>query len=360
MLPRLLSLTSSLLIVLVGCSERSVDPRARAQQRRRPTFTIRGKGATFPAPVYGRWALAYMERTGLNLQYAAEGSQAGLAAIEAGTADFGASDIPLSVAEQRRLGFVQFPVVIGGVAIVFNVPGVERGALRLTPEVLDDIYGGAIRRWNDPPLKALNPKLDLPSREIIPIHRDEASGMGQLFSRFLAGVRQRPTRAPGRPAAGVRARDSAQVADFVRRFKYTLGYVELFSAAGRKLPWALLRNAAGRFVAPTARAVEAAAARGRWDDVDGAGVTLAGGQGEATWPITGVSYGLVRAESPRPERTRRVLEFFHWALTDGAAVTRAAGFVPIPGSHVAAIEQTWTERIVVEGRPAWGGGATKE
>lgn len=336
------------LVAAAGCTD--LDTGGSAQLRpagaRRAVATIRGAGATFPQPVYTQWALQYFEETGTRLVYQPIGSMEGIAALQAGTVDFGASDIPLDPADLERRGLLQFPVVAGAVVPVLNLPGIKPGGLRLSPETLARIYGGEIARWSDPALRADNPELQLPDEEITPVYRTGASGTTWIFTHYL----RQASRAWQGPlgagadvtwAAGVGANSSEQMASFVARFKYTIGYLELAFAKRRALCWASVRNRDGRYATPQPAAVRAAVENTGWERAPEQPVSLVDRPGPATWPLTGISYILLERDPRNPQRTERVKRFFEWALTRGRPIAEAQQYANVPLEVVERIRHSW-------------------
>jgi len=317
---------------------------------------LRGAGATFPAPLYERWGQAYAQVTGLGLEYQAVGSAGGLEAVRTGEADFGVSDLALGAVEQAELGVTQFPSAVGGVALVAHLPGVSKGELRLSGEVVARIYLGQVTKWNDPAIAALNPTLSMPDHDIIPIRRRGRSGTTYILSRFLATASPAWQDQVGVGGdldwpAGVPAGTTAEAALFVERFKYTLGYLPLGQARASGLAWTQMRNASGAFVEPTIAALKAALGEGRWD-LEALTLRLHAPQGPAAWPIAGASYILVRTQPEESGRIRSVLRFFDWALREGAADATALGYVSLQGAVPGPVRVRWEQRIRVRGQPS--------
>lgn len=355
--PDLLKLLLPLLL-LAACNDDSAGVGQPAKGHSwRPTLTIQGAGATFPAPVLSSWSQAYYAKTGLNVQYKQLGSRGGVDAVKAGSVDFGATDVPLSPAQLKQHGLVQFPIIIGGVVPVVNLPGVVPGALRLTGTLLSRIYRGKITRWDDPAIKAANPRLALPARQIIPIHQQGASGTSELFRAFIARSAVRGQQAWGaggqvKWTVSVGARGNRQMARFVKQFKYTLGYVSISLANQRSLTWTRLLNRDGNYAMPIHAACQAAADHGSWDG-DLLQVSLIHAGGKQSWPMVGASYILMRATQQDPRTAVAALRFFRWGLTRGAASARALHFVVIPAARVEQIERHWAAHIRAVNRPLW-------
>jgi len=338
-------------LVSLGCEEiidRATARRvtSRSDGARSATGTFRGAGATFPAPIYTRWALQHYEHSGDRLSYQPLGSARGVEMIKAGTIDFGATDVPLAPDELAQHGLFQFPAIIGGVVPVVHLQGVGFGDLRLTAELLADIYAGEITRWDDPALRAINPGLALPAEEIIPVHRSDSSGSTRLFTRFLSSGSE-TWRGPGASSAeltwpaGVMAESSEQMTRFVARFEYTIGYLEFEHARTRGLVWVSLLNRAGRFVTPSRDAFAAAAANADWSVAPELPVSLIDLPGPESWPITGVSYVLVERAPRRPGSSAQARRFFEWALSEGQRSAERLNYVTVPAEVVQRIKARW-------------------
>ena len=307
---------------------------------------IHGAGATFPAPVYARWAAQYRQSSGVEIHYEAIGSGIGVERIEHRQVDFGASDIPLTPAERERMGLLQFPVVIGGVVPVVNISGVKSGDLRLTGRVLADIYLGKLHKWNDRAIAELNPKLDLPSSNITVVHRADSSGTTQLWSEFLSRANPEWKAHVGagkllKWPAGVADVGNEGVASSVQRTRMSIGYVEYAYARQHQLSVVSLRNRDGRFVMPRRLAFEAAAAAASWNspaDLDQALVDPAGAD---SWPLVGASFILLPIEAQAASKTLEAIRFFDWALKNGQQTAEDLDYVPLPYTAVRQIEKAF-------------------
>jgi phosphate transport system substrate-binding protein len=321
---------------------------------------ISGAGATFPAPVYAKWAETYKRATGTGLNYQAIGSGAGIKQIQAKTVAFGASDKPLKPDDLAASGLVQFPTVVGGVVPVVNIPGIQSGQLKLTGPIIADIYRGVITRWNDQYIKAQNPGVNLPNLPITVVHRSDGSGTTFLFTSYLA------LKAP-RWAAQVGANDAVQwptgiggkgndgVAAFVRQTPGSIGYVEYAYAKQNKLTYTLLLNKAGKFVSPTAEAFGAAAAGAKWASAPGYYLLLLDQAGANSWPITGATFILMHKNQDNAAQGREVLKFFDWAYKSGDAQAQALDYVTLPEAVKAQVRKTWTAQIRSGGQPVYSG-----
>ena len=300
---------------------------------------IHGAGATFPAPVYLKWAEAYQSRTGIAVFYDAVGSGEGIARIRANAVDFGATDVPLAAGELAAAGLVEFPTLIGGVVPVANVPGIAPGALRLTGALLADIYLGRVRKWNDPAIAALNPGIALPAANITVVHRADASGSTFLWTRYLAAASSAWQDGVGSGLvvawpAGTGGNGNEGVASYVHRTRFALGYVEYAYAKAHRLGDISLRNREGRFVRAGIDAFRAAAAS---FDADATTIPI-DAPGDASWPVTGASFILLRKDAAAS------IAFFDWALRDGAAAAEALDYVPLPAPVIDRILDDLTHR----------------
>lgn len=304
---------------------------------------LRGAGATFPAPLYTRWATQYLEATTVEVRYEAVGSGAGIQRIESGLVDFGASDIPLSTAQLTSEGLMQFPAVVGGVVPVINIDGIGSGTLRLSGAVLADIYLGRIRKWNAPEIAALNPELHLPRANITVVHRADASGTTFLWSSFLA-LANKDWTAPAAATIdwplGIAAVGNEGVASMVQRTRTSIAYVEYAYARAHHLRVIALRNRDGEFVLPGASSFRAAmdtATR------SGAGLDalLIDQAGAGSWPITAASFVLLKTSEQTAEHNRDVLKFFDWALTHGQKAAEDLDYIPLPDAAVRKVRQSW-------------------
>lgn len=311
---------------------------------------LRGAGATFPYPVYAKWAAEYKRVADVDVRYEAVGSGAGIDLIEREAVDFGASDVPLAEEELQKTGLMQFPAVIGGVVPVINVRGIKSGELRLSGQVLAEIYLGKIAKWNDRAISALNPGLRLPSTYITVVHRSDASGTTFLWSEFLsrsnsdwrAGVGvDRALRWP----TGVASEGNEGVASSVQRTKTSIGYVEYAYAKAHNLTTVSVRNRNGAFVQPSEAAFESAAHAAQWQQSSDLHQLLIDQPGAASWPITGGTFILLRTTTDQPDRSREVLKFFDWALHHGQRLAIDLDYVPLPDSALELIGSAWKDQI---------------
>lgn len=319
---------------------------------------LTGAGASLPYPVYAKWAASFYEETGHKVNYQSMGSGGGQQQIVIGTVDFGASDDPVSEDWLQKHNLIQFPAVAGGIVPIVNVPGITAGDLRLTPEVLADIYLGAIRRWNDEAIKALNPGLSLPDAEIVVVYRSDGSGTTYVWTDYLASATEQWAQQVGRGKAvkwpvGQGGKGNEGVAAYVQQLTYAIGYIEYSYAIQNQLAWVQLMNRAGYFVAPGQRTFRAAMEQADWQ-VPGMAVNLTNQPGAHAWPLTAASFILLRRSATSVERRRVVLEFFDWALTHGSQVVRDLGYIPIPAFAVNVLHEQWSQTLHDEaGKPVW-------
>jgi phosphate transport system substrate-binding protein len=321
--------------------------------------TITGAGATFPYPIYGKWASDYNKLTGVELNYQSIGSGGGIKQIKANTVDFGASDAPLEPQELTEAGLMQFPMIMGGVVPVVNLSGVKAGTLKLTPDVLADIYLGKIKSWSDPKIAALNGGMKLPSSAITVVHRADGSGTTWIFTNYLSKVSADWKKDVGNDKSvawpvGVGGKGNEGVAAFVGKVDGSIGYVEYAYALQNKMTTALLKNQAGEFVAPTADAFQAAAASADWAHAAGYYMVLTDQPGKDSWPITGASFILLHKKQDKPDQARAVLKFFDWAYKNGADAALALDYVPMPSSVADMVRSSWTKDLKdMAGEPVW-------
>ena len=309
---------------------------------------ITGAGATFPAPVYAKWAEAYKAATGAQLNYQAIGSGGGIKQIVAKTVDFGASDDPLSGEDLTKNGLLQFPAVIGGVVSVFNVPGIGANQMVLNGAVLGDIYRGTIKTWNDPALVKLNPSLKLPDTAITLIYRSDSSGTTAVFTDYLAQTNPSFKASPGAGKtvnwpAGVGGRGNAGVAANVTKIAGAIGYVEYAYAKQNKMSYAAMLNRDGKKVEADDLTFAAAADKADWNSEPGFGVNLNNQAGEKAWPITSASFILMHKAAADPKRSAEALKFFKWSLANGGKLATDLDYVPLPASVVKQIESSWKD-----------------
>jgi phosphate transport system substrate-binding protein len=309
-----------------------------------------GAGATFPAPVYSKWAESYKAATGNGLNYQPIGSGGGIKQIKAKTVDFGASDMPLKAEELAEDGLVQFPMVMGGVVPVFNLEGVKAGQLKLTGEVLAGIYLGKITKWNAAEIAALNPGMKLPADDIAVVHRADGSGTSFLFTDYLSKTSPEFKTEVGAGTAvkwpvGLGGKGNEGVAANVTRVKGAIGYVEYAYAKKNKMEYAQLKNHDGQYVEPTEESFKAAAAGAEWAKTPGFGVVLTDQAGKASWPITGATFILMHKVEANAANAKEVLKFFDWSYKNGSAMAVDLDYVPMPAPVVKMVQDSWKENI---------------
>jgi phosphate transport system substrate-binding protein len=320
---------------------------------------ISGAGATFPYPIYAKWADAYKKETGVGLNYQSIGSGGGIKQIKAKTVTFGASDMPLKVADLDKDGLVQFPTVIGGVVPVVNIEGVAAGELVLDGPTLAKIYMGEIKTWDDPAIKKLNPSAKLSSQAIAVVHRADGSGTTFIFTDYLSKVspewksKVKSGTAVEWPT-GTGAKGNEGVAGTVGQIKGSIGYVEYVYAKQNKLIYTKAINKAGKAVAPTSESFQAAAASADWVGTPGFDVVLTDEAGDGAWPIAGATFILIHKQPSDPAAATEALRFFSWAYAKGGKMAEDLDFVPMPGNVVAAIHKVWATEIKdAQGRPLY-------
>jgi phosphate transport system substrate-binding protein len=319
---------------------------------------ISGAGATFPAPVYAKWAEMYKAQTHVQLNYQAIGSGGGIKQIEAKTVDFGASDKPLKPDVLAQNGLVQFPTVVGGVVPIMNLPGVKPGQIHLTGAVLGSIYLGDIKKWNDPQIAALNRGVPLPNLPITVVHRSDGSGTSFLFTTYLS--MKNPTW-----ASKVGGNDSVQwptglggkgndgVAAFVKQTLGSIGYVEYAYAKQNHMTYALMQNKQGAFVPPDANNFAAAASHGDWSKAPGFYLLLLDQPGPASWPITGATFILMHTQQSNADTGASVLKFFDWDYKNGDAAAAGLDYVTLPAPVKALVRKSWNQIKGPNGQPVY-------
>jgi phosphate transport system substrate-binding protein len=317
---------------------------------------ISGAGATFPFPIYAKWATAYKAVSGNGLNYQSIGSGGGIKQIESKTVTFGASDMPLPVAELNRYGLLQFPSVIGGVVPVVNIRGITPGQLVLDGQTLADIYLGKIASWNDPAIKKLNPSLNLPNQVIVSVHRSDGSGTTFIFTNYLSKVSAEWKERIGTATAvdwpsGIGAKGNEGVAGNASQTAGGIGFVEYAYAKQNNLAYTKMVNKDGKVVSPVAAAFGAAAVGATWDPANGFGTVLTDQPGAATWPIAGATFILVYKKPQDQAATKEALKFFQWAYANGDQLAAGLDYVPFPAEVKQKIMASWTQ---VEG---WSSGS---
>ena len=307
---------------------------------------VTGAGASFPAPLYSKWASDYNKATGVKINYQSVGSGAGIKQIEAKTVDFGASDMPLKDDELKAKGLLQFPTVIGGVVPVVNIKGIAPGQLKLNGQVLGDIFLGKITKWDDAAIKTLNPTLALPSDVISPVRRADGSGTSFIFTNYLSKVNPEWKSKVGEGTAvnwpvGAGGKGNEGVAAFVNRLPNSIGYVEYAYVKQNKMTFAVMQNAAGTFVSPDDLTFKAAAAGADW--AKSFYQILTNQAGKDAWPLTGATFILMHKVQDKPAQASTTLKFFDWAYKNGDKTSEDLDYSPMPASVKSAIEKSWAD-----------------
>lgn len=320
---------------------------------------ITGAGATFPYPIYSKWAEAYKQVSGNGLNYQSIGSGGGIKQIKAKTVDFGASDMPLPAEELDKEGLMQFPAVMGGVVAVVNLDGVTPGQLKLSSEVLAAIYLGKVTKWNDSQITSLNPGAKLPADDITVVHRADGSGTTFLWTDFLSKVNPAFKEQVGSGTAvkwpvGVGGKGNEGVAANVQRIKNSIGYVEYAYAKKNKMSYTQLRNRDGQWVMPDDETFKAAAAGAKWDTTPGMAVLLTDQPGKHSWPITGPTFILMHKTQADAAKAKEVLKFFDWAYKNGGKMASDLDYVAMPEAVIKLVEAAWKAQLKdASGKAVW-------
>ncbi len=321
-----------------------------------PAFAqdITGAGATFPAPLYAKWAGDYNKATGVKINYQSVGSGAGLKQIDSKTVDFGASDMPLKDEDLQAKGLMQFPTVIGGVVPVVNIQGIKPGELKLNGTVLADIYLGKITKWNDPAIKALNGSLNLPDAAISPVRRADGSGTTFIFTNYLSKVSPEWKSKAGEGTAvnwpaGAGGKGNEGVAAFVNRLPNSIGYVEYAYVKQNKMVYAKMQNVDGNYVDPDDTAFKEAAAGAEWSK--SFYQILTNQPGKNAWPISGATFIMMHKIQDKPANATATLKFFDWAYKNGDKTAADLDYVPMPDVVKTSINKAWGEIKDAAGKP---------
>ena len=342
-------------LALAGCGQHADGNKAGAQQG----VQISGAGSTFAGPIYAKWAEAQKAATGLALNYQAIGSGGGIKQIEAGTVAFGATDKPLKSDDLDKNGLVQFPTVIGGVVPVANLRGVAPGQIKLTGSLLADIYLGKITKWNDPALAKVNPGLPLPNLPITVVHRSDGSGTTFLFTSYLTAAAPQWASVGASDSvawpAGQGGKGNDGVAAYVKQTPGAVGYVEYAYAKQNNMTYALMQNADGQFVSPTAANFAAAAAGGDWSKAPGFYLLLLNQPGATAWPITGATFVLMHKQQKDAASGQAVLRFVDWAYSNGDAAAQSLDYVPLPDALKQQVRTSWGQIVGPDGKPIYAG-----
>jgi phosphate transport system substrate-binding protein len=347
-----IGVAACLALTACGQNQKAGDPNAPAAG-----VQIVGAGASFPAPLYAKWAETQKADTGLTLNYQAIGSGGGIKQIKAKTVSFGATDKPLKPEELEADGLAQFPTVIGGVVPIVNLEGLQPGQLKLTGPVLADIFLGKIKKWNEPAIASLNAGVKLPNLPITVVHRSDGSGTSFLFTSYLTAVAPQWGSVGASDAVkwptGQGGKGNDGVSGYVKQTPGAIGYVEYAYAKQNGLPHASLQNAAGQFVAPTAESFAAAAAGADWAKAPGFYLLLINQPGAEAWPITGATFILVHKSQADAATGKSVLSFFDWAYNKGDAAANELAYVPLPAALKAQVRQSWSAIVGPDGKPVY-------
>lgn len=320
---------------------------------------ITGAGATFPYPVYAKWADAYKTQTGIGMNYQSIGSGGGIKQIQAKTVDFGASDKPLKPEDLEKNDLMQFPTVMGGVVPVIHVEGIEAGQLKLDGKTLAGIFLGKIIKWNDPAIAELNKGVNLPADDITVVHRSDGSGTTFIFTNYLSKVSADWKSSVGEDASvswktGTGGKGNEGVASYVQRIKNSIGYVEYAYALQNKMTYVQMKNRAGNFVSPNSESFKAAAAGAKWDEAPGFYEILTDEPGKNSWPISGATFILLHKTQDKPETAGEVLKFFEWAYANGDAMAEGLDYIPMPEHVVKLIKGAWKAQVKdANGKAIW-------
>lgn len=320
---------------------------------------ITGAGASFPAPIYSKWADAYQKASGNRVNYQSIGSGGGIRQINAKTVDFGATDMPLKPEDLEKGGLQQFPTVIGGVVPVVNLQGVKPGEIRFTGEVLADIYQGKIAKWNDPAIVALNPNLNLPDQDIGVVRRADGSGTTFVFSNYLSKISPEWKEKIGEGTAvqwpvGLGGKGNEGVSAFVQRLPGSIGYVEYAYAKQNSLSHALMQNAEGEFVEPNNDSFAAAAEGADWSKSAFYEI-LTNQPGKKSWPITSATFILMHKVQDKPVQATESLKFFDWAFANGGEMALELEYIPLPKATIDLIKASWAEMKDASGNAVFPG-----
>ncbi|HTS22085.1 MAG TPA: phosphate ABC transporter substrate-binding protein PstS [Casimicrobiaceae bacterium] len=320
---------------------------------------ITGAGATFPYPIYSKWADAYKTKTGVGMNYQSIGSGGGIKQIQSKTVDFGASDMPLKPEELDKSGLMQFPAIIGGIVPVVNLDGVAPGALKFTGSVLADIYLGKIKSWDDKAIIALNPGLRLAAEPITVVRRSDGSGTTFNFTDYLTKVSPEWKDKVGSSTAvawpeGVGGKGNEGVSSYVQRIKGSIGYVEYAYAKKNNMTYALVQNKDGQYPKPDNDTFQAAAAYADWKNAPGYYQIITNSPGKDSWPIAATSFILMHKTQDKPSNAQEVLKFFDWSFKNGQKMAEELDYVPLPSALIAQIEGSWKKEIKDgSGKPVW-------
>ena len=340
-------------LMAAACAAIGLSGAARAAE-------ISGAGATFPYPIYAKWAEAYKAKTGTSMNYQSIGSGGGIKQITAKTVDFGASDMPLKPEELEKNGLVQWPQVMGGVVLVVNLQGIAPGQLTLDGKTIAGMYLGNIAKWNDAAIAALNPGVKLPDKAIATIHRSDGSGTNFIFTHYLSSIDPEFKDKIGENTAvdfpgGLGGKGNEGVAALTSRTDGAIGYVEYAYALQNKMAYTQLHNQSGASVSPNSKTFQAAAANADWSKAPGFYLLLTNQPGADSWPITGATFILMHKQQSDPARGKEVLNFFDWAFHNGGQMAEQLDYVPMPDKVIGQVQQSWKLITGPDGKPVWNG-----
>ncbi|EKN45656.1 MULTISPECIES: phosphate ABC transporter substrate-binding protein PstS [Pseudomonas syringae group] len=307
---------------------------------------VTGAGSSFVFPVISKWSQDYSKTADNRINYQSIGSGGGIAQIKAATVDFGASDAPMSAEDLQAAGLGQFPSVIGGIVPIINVEGIESGKLKLDGETLAKIFMGTVKKWNDPAIVALNPGVTLPDTAITVVHRSDGSGTTYNFTNYLSKASSEWNEklkfgSTVQWPAGVGGKGNEGVSAYVKQIKGSIGYVEYSYAVTNKLSYTQLKNAAGKFIAPTAKSFAAAADTADWANAKDFGLIMTNAPGEEAWPITATTWIIMYKEAKNAEKSKAAFDFFKWSLENGQKQAAELDYVALPKSLVDRVENYW-------------------
>lgn len=318
--------------------------------------TINGAGASFPEPVYRVWTYNYQKASGTRINYQSVGSGAGINQIKSKTVDFGASDNPLKLEELEKAGLMQFPMLMGGVVVIVNVPGIANNQLKLDGETLANIFLGNIKSWNDNAIAKLNPDAQLPELPITVVHRSDGSGTTWIFTDYLTKASANWKKEVGcdksvKWPVGIGGQKNPGVCTNVKKVNGSIGYVEYTYAVESKIPTVMLRNRSGNFVKPEISAFQAAGANADWRNAPAFYMELNDQPGKDSWPITGATFILIYKNQPDKAKAEAMLKYFKWCFTEGAQSATNLKYVPIPENVFNLIKSAWDKSVTADGKP---------
>jgi len=319
---------------------------------------ISGAGATFPYPIYAKWAEAYKAKSGVSMNYQSIGSGGGIKQINAKTIDFGASDMPLKPEDLEKGALAQWPMIMGGVVLAVNLPGIKPGDLTLDGPTIADIYLGKVTKWDDAAIKRLNPSAKLPATAIAPLYRSDGSGTNFIFTDYLSKVSPEFKSKVGENTSvewpvGVGGKGNEGVSALAARTPGAIGYVEYAYALQNKLAYTKLVNKDGGTVMPDSQSFQAAAANANWQKAPGFYLLLTDQSGKGSWPITGASFILMHKRQEKPQVAAQVLQFFDWSYKNGSKLAESLDYVPLPDNVVKLVETSWGSIKDASGKPIW-------